>query len=588
MISARSRTAPDGTAVVDGNRRLTYAELERQADRLAAGLGRLGVGPGSCVALFLERSSEFIVSAYGTWKAGAAYLPIDVATPRDRTEFVLSDSGASTVITGTREAEALPAGPWQVVKLDRTGLAPDCPCTAIVDPEPESLAYVIYTSGSTGRPKGVELTHGNLANLVRWHLGAFEVTATDRASQIASVGFDAAVWEIWPHLAAGAALHIADEPTRRSPQHLRDWLVEQGITISFAPTVLAEQLIHLRWPRGTALRTLLTGADVLHRRPDHGLPFVLVNNYGPTECTVVATSGHVEPSANGDSTPSIGRPIANTTALILDDSLRPVAPGESGELCLAGAHVGRGYRHDAELTASRFVTIQFEASPPLRIYRTGDIVRLLDSGEIAFLGRRDRQIKIRGFRIEPAEIVAALDLVPEVDASAVVVRATRGAEPELVAYVVAADHALPTAPQLRAFLAARLPDYMVPSWFIRIGSPPVTLNGKLDEAALPPPRADNLLPGQADLVSGQVDGPLENRIAAIVRALLDVPSVGIRDNIFLVGGHSLLAMQLMSRIKQVFGVKLTLRQLFEHPTVEELTAAVARRTSVNKVGAGSS
>ena len=580
-------TEPDRTAIVDGDRLLTYRELEWQADLLAAGLSRLGVGPGSCVAVFLDRSPEFTTAAYAVWKAGAAYLPIDAATPPDRVQFVLSDACVSTVITRSREAAELPPGPWHTVKLDGPGLPLDKPSAAPMNPEPESLAYVIYTSGSTGLPKGVELTHANLANLVSWHVGTFGVTPADRASHVASVGFDAAVWEIWPHLAAGASVHVADEATRRSPQLLRDWLARQKITISFAPTVMAEQLIHLPWPAETALRTLLTGADVLHRRPAGGLPFALVNNYGPTECTVVATSGLVAPSANDCGTPTIGRPIANTTALVLDSSLKPVDAGEPGELCLAGAHVGRGYRHDDELTASRFVMIEPETGPPLRVYRTGDVVRLLDNSEIAFLGRLDRQVKIRGFRIEPAEIVAALNLVPQVKASAVVARATRGDEPELVAYIVAADHAPPTAPELRAFLASRLPDYMIPAWFVRIAVLPVTLNGKLDDAALPPACADNLLPGHAGALSGDVDGSAEDQVAEMVRVLLDVPAVGLRDNIFLIGGHSMLAMQLVSRIKQVFGVQLPLRLLFEHPTIEELAAAVTRRTSGRGVGAGS-
>ena len=197
--------------------------------------------------------------------------------------------------------------------------------------------------GSTGRPKGVEITHANLVNLVEWHVQAFDVTPVDRASHVAGLGFDAAVWEIWPHLAAGCSVHIADELTRRSPAALRDWLVAEAITISFVPTVLAEQLLHVAWPTQTALRTLLTGADTLNGRPSHELPFTLVNNYGPTECTVVATSGVVATRAAGDRRPSIGRPITNTTALILDDSLHMVTPGEPGELCLAGPSVGRSY-----------------------------------------------------------------------------------------------------------------------------------------------------------------------------------------------------------------------------------------------------
>ena len=299
MVSAHAASRPDRPAVIDPDgRHLTYRELQWRSGGLAVQLAADGVGPGSCVGVFLERSSEFVVAAYAVMRAGAAYLPLDVATPQDRLEFVLSDAGAEAVISDGRE---LPAGPWRTIQVDEPIAVPDAH-PGLDRSAPDDLAYVIYTSGSTGRPKGVELTHANLTNLVDWHVSAFGVVPTDRASQVASVGFDAAVWEIWPHLAAGAAVCITDEATRRSPQLLRDWLVAEKITIAFAPTVLAEQLIHLAWPAGTALRTLLTGADVLHRRPAAGLPFALVNNYGPTECTVVATSGTVDP-AQGDGHP---------------------------------------------------------------------------------------------------------------------------------------------------------------------------------------------------------------------------------------------------------------------------------------------
>lgn len=587
MISAHAAADPDRPAVTgpDG-RTLTFRELEERAGRLVARLAADGVGPGSCVAVLLERSSDFAVAALGVMRAGAAYLPLDPATPRDRLEFILSDAAAAAVVTGDREASLLPAGPWRTVDVHVD--VPSPRAAERVEPSapgPESLAYVIYTSGSTGRPKGVELTHANLSNLVDWHVGAFGVTAADRASQVASVGFDAAVWEIWPHLAAGASVSLADEATRRSPQLLRDWLVAEKITVAFAPTVLAEQLIQLSWPSHTALRVLLTGADVLHRQPPDGLPFTLVNNYGPTECTVVATSGRVDPGADGG-TPSIGRPIGDTTALLLDDALQPVAPGRVGELCLAGSLVGRGYRNDPQLTASRFVTLHRDSGRPLRVYRTGDLARLQDGGQIAFVGRVDRQVKLRGFRIEPAEVVAALDTVASVAAAAVVLRTAPEAEPELLAYVVAAEGASPTAAELREAAAARLPDYMVPGRFVGVDALPVTLNGKLDEAALPAPSADNLLPGQLVAETAGPDGSVEHRISVAVAHLLSVPSVDVRDNIFFLGGHSMLAMQLVARIKQEFGVKLTLRQLFEEPTVAAIAAAVVARTP-STTGAGS-
>ena len=597
LIRTRAAADPDRIAVADAAGALTYAELVRRAGRLAARLRAAEVAPGACVGVFLDRSPEFVVAACGILWAGAAYLPVDTTSPPDRVGFVLADADVATVVTSAHHQPRLPEGPWRPLVVDGPGPEGwNSHAAPLAASDPGDLAYVIYTSGSTGRPKGVELTHANLANLVDWHVTVFGVGPSDRASQVASVGFDAAVWEIWPHLAAGATVLFADDATRRSPQLLRDWLVEQKVTISFVPTVLAEQLIHLPWPGGTALRTLLTGADVLHRRPSGELPFRLVNNYGPTECTVVATSGAVAPETEGQTAPSIGRPITNTTALILDGALRPVPPGEPGELCLAGALVGRGYRNDPELTASRFVTVAAgdgAYAGDVRVYRTGDQVRLLENGEIAFLGRLDKQVKIRGFRIEPAEIVAAIDRFPGVAASAVVAHRTSDddpdapAEPELVAYVVTADGAAaPSAPDLRAFLASRLPEYMVPARFVGIDALPLTINGKLDESALPAKAAENLLQGQGDPAGGGA-GSVEEQIAAIVASLLKLPTIEPTENIFLVGGHSMLAMQLVLRIRQAFGVKLALRQVFEAPTVAGLAAEVTRRTSANAAAGGS-
>ncbi len=587
-IRAHAARDPHHVAAADAAGALTYADLVRQADDLASRLRAAGVRHGSCVGVFLDRSPEFVVAALGVLSAGAAYLPVDTASPRDRVGFVLTDADVAAVVTSAAQRPNLPEGTWGLLSIDGpAGDGSGRQAGSPVDVAPDDLAYVIYTSGSTGQPKGVELTHANLANLVDWHVTAFGVRRTDRASQVAGLGFDAAVWEIWPHLAAGAAVHFADDATRRSPHLLRDWLVDRKITISFVPTVLAEQVIHLPWPRSTALRAMLTGADVLHRRPSRELPFQLVNNYGPTECTVVATSGAVAPDGDGPTTPSIGRPIAGATALILDGALRPVPPGEAGELCLAGALVGRGYRNDPELTADRFVTVA-RGDAALRVYRTGDQVRLLDNGEIAFLGRLDKQVKIRGFRVEPAEIVAAVDRFPGVAASAVVARTTTEgdgdttAEPELVAYVVpAAEAAAPTGPDLRAFLASRLPEYMIPARFVSIDTLPLTINGKLDEAALPSRAAERLLPGQAGPggPGGSVAsvGTVEEQISGMVCSLLEVASIDPRENIFLAGGHSMLAMQLALRIRQAFGVKLTLRQVFVAPTVAGLTAEVESR-----------
>jgi amino acid adenylation domain-containing protein len=581
-VAYHAKVAPRQPAVVHGSTVLSYAELENRSNHIAEHLRAAEVGPQACVGLFFERSPDFVVAALAVLKAGAAYLPIDPAIPVDRRGFILSDSEATVVLTQRDKARDLPTGPWCTLELEDLAQPPArqrAPAPVQLTPAPDSLAYVIYTSGSTGRPKGVEITHANLVNLIEWHVRAFDVTPTDRASQVAGLGFDAAVWEIWPHLAAGCSVHIADELTRRSPAALRDWLVAEAITISFVPTVLAEQLLHVAWPTQTALRTLLTGADTLNGRPSHELPFTLVNNYGPTECTVVATSGVVATRAAGDRRPSIGRPITNTTALILDDSLHMVAPGEPGELCLAGPSVGRGYRNNPDLTRASFVSVALPSGPEVRVYRTGDRVRLLEDGEIEFLGRADDQIKIRGHRVELGEIAAWLHRYPGITACTVSPRSVDTLDTCLVGYVVVADGATPHATDIRHYLSVRLPDYMIPTSIVSVASLPTTPNGKIDRSALPAPTPDNLLPGHAAPLETSPADDLQQQIGALVTSLLYRPETGCseidaHENFFLLGGHSMLGVQLVSRIRQAFGVKLTLRQLFGGPTVAAVSAEV--------------
>jgi amino acid adenylation domain-containing protein len=577
-IAGRAIVAPSQLAVVDGMARLTYGDIERQSNLLAARLQEAGAGPDRCIGLFLERSAQFVVAALAVLKSGAAYLPLDPSNPADRVAGILSDAGAIVLLTDSRKAETLPAGAWRVIALDLPDEMGPVSLTQF-EIDPKSLAYLIYTSGSTGQPKGVEITHESLGNLIDWHQSAFGVTPADRASQVASLGFDAAVWEIWPYLTAGASVHMADELTRRSSQALQDWLVAEKISISFVPTALAEQLIRLSWPSETALRILLTGGDTLHHRPAADLPFVLVNNYGPTECTVVATSGVVSPEGAAGGPPSIGRPITNATTLILDDALRLVAPGEAGELCLGGALVGRGYRNRPELTASQFVTYVSELGEPLRIYRTGDRARLLENGEVAFLGRLDDQVKIRGYRIELGEIVASLNHHRGIEASLVAVRDIGDGGPTLVAYIVPAGDTRLTAPEIREFLAARLPDYMIPAFFVSIPELPMKANGKPDKAALPSPCADNLLPSKLGVSDAPVESNgLQQEISTMVAAMLGQPSIGAEENFFMAGGHSMLGVELVARIRDTFGVKLTLRQLFTAPTVAALAAEIAQHT----------
>jgi amino acid adenylation domain-containing protein len=558
---------------------LSYAELDRQANQLAHYLKSYGAGPERLVGLYLKRSPAFIVGALAALKSGAAYLPVDPASPPERIAFMLHDSGASVVVTSETLRTQLPNGLWQVVNLDRdaaqirnqSARAPE------TGSHPQDLAYVIYTSGSTGRPKGVEIAHSNLTNLVSWHTRTFHTGPADRAGFLAALGFDAAVWELWPYLTVGASIHIPKDGVRNDARALRDWLLEEKITVSFTVTAMAESMLVLEWPQDTSLRILLTGADSLRRRPSPDLPFTLVNNYGPTEYTVVATSGVVDLGGAANS-PSIGRPIDNTTAYVLDDAMRPLPPGESGELYLAGAGLARGYRNRPDLTDERFVPNPFSSGKEVRLYRTGDLVRVLLDGDLEFLGRVDEQVKIRGFRVEPGEIIEALNSCPGVQTSTVVARGEDAGEKRLIAYVVPRPgYAEPgsklTASLLRDHLHKLLPDYMIPAVIVKVDSIPSTVNGKVDRLALPEPTDTNTF-GEEGYIPPQ--SLVEERLAAIVAPLLRVTRVGVNDNFFLLGGHSLLGTQLISRISDSFGINLPLLSLFDHPTVAGMSAEIER------------
>ncbi len=569
-VTSQASETPDALAVTDTTLTLTYRELDRRAGRVADALRAFDVGPDTVVAICLDRSAAFVVAALGVLQAGAAYLPLDPATPPERLAFMLQDAAPRVTITDLRAAGRLPSAVWPRLDVYEAMARPGWAATRHDVPKQEHLAYVIYTSGSTGRPKGVEITHGSLANLVAWHRRAFGVTADDRAPLYASPAFDAAVWEIWPYLVSGASVHLPPEAVRTDPHALRDWLVAQSITIGFVPTPIAERLIALPWPTWTPLRTLLTGADTLHRYPPEGLPFTLVNNYGPTECTVVTTSGPVEPEPSGETLPAIGRPIDNVDVVVLDEAMRPVAPGAAGELHVGGAGLARGYRGRPDLTAERFVPHPDE--PGARLYRTGDRARLLGDGRVAFLGRVDDQLKIRGYRVEPDEIAAALGAQPGVAACSVVAR-DDGGERRLVAYVVPAPGAGLGREALTAALRRSLPDYMMPATFVTLAALPLTISGKVDRAALPAPDATNTL-RDGDVVAPRTD--VETELAAILSSLLGVDEVSVQDNFFMLGGHSLLGTQLIARVRDAFGVELSLRTLFDAPTIADLAAEIER------------
>jgi amino acid adenylation domain-containing protein len=579
LVALRADAAPEAIAVEAGSATLTYSELDTRANQLANRLVELGVGRETVVALALGRSAESVISSLAVLKAGGAYLPLDPAYPAERLAFMLNDAQPRVLITNSQVSRNLPTGPWSVIEIGADREVDRCSTLApLVKTVKDQLAYVIYTSGSTGQPKGVEVTIENLANLISWHQHAFEVSAKDRASHLASVGFDASVWEVWPYLTAGASLHLPDESTRVSPESLRDWLVANQITISFIPTALAEPLMQMDWPANTALRFLLTGADTLHRYPQKGLPFEIVNNYGPTECTVVTTSGRVN-SANEASDlatgglPTIGQPIANCEVFILDANLCQVAPGEAGEVYVGGLNVARGYRNRPDLTAEKFICDPFSDAQSVRLYRTGDLARYLPNGEIAYLGRADQQIKMLGYRIEPMEIEAAIDRHPAIASSAVVARGTNCSEKRLTAYITMRNGTTPSAAELREFLKTSLPDYMLPSIFARLDRLPLTANGKVDRAGLPEPTIGNTLRDDDFIAPGTA---IETRLAKILCSLLNISEVSVNDNFFLLGGHSLLGTQLIAKIRSAFGVDMALRTLFDAPSIAELSSEIER------------
>jgi len=579
LVREHATVTPDAIALVSASNKITYGELDARANKLACFLRSSGVGPEIPVAICMHRSIELAVAALGILKAGGAYVPLDPTYPANRISMLLEDSGAPLVLTELGLASNLPAGVWKSVVLDQLrdeyGLdrADDPRVSPVTNAEPGNLAYTIFTSGSTGRPKGVQVTHANLLNLVSWHQRAFNVTAADKATLHASPGFDASVWELWPYLAAGASVHVVDETLRAAPEALRDWIVAQGITISFLPTALAERMIDLYWPPESALRVLLTGADTLRRRPAKDLPFDLVNNYGPTECTVVTTSGRVQPGEGMYETPSIGRPIDQVSVHIVDQQLQPVPAGTAGELLIGGAGVARGYLNAPELTAEKFLPDPSSDNPAARMYRTGDLGRSLPDGQIEFLGRIDEQIKLMGYRIEPQEIIAVLSRYRNINDSFVTTYTDQSGNKRLVAYVVAATSERLKCSDLRTFLSGYLPDYMLPSTFVVVPELTRSAHGKLLSSVLPEPTASNILDDDSFEAP---QSPIEKHLAGFLAALLGVDRVGREDNFFTLGGHSLLGAQLIAKMQESFGVELSLLSLFEEPTVSGMAAEIER------------
>ncbi len=549
---------PAAEALRFGAEVLTYGELDARSNQLACHLQSLGVAPGGLVGVCLERSPELVVTLLAVVKAGAAYLPLDPAYPAERRAWMLEDAGASAVVT----RESLEADAGRIASLD--GDEP------VRQGSTDSLAYVMYTSGSTGRPKGIAIPQRAIVRLL-FATDYVELGPADRIAHLSNVSFDAATFEIWGALLHGGCLVGIARDVALSPRELAAELGRQRISAMFLTTALFNQVAR-EAPEGfRGLRHLLFGGEACDPRwvrevLAKGAPERLLHVYGPTESTTFALWHRVESVPEGAATVPIGRPLANTTAYVLDRRLQPAVPGAPGELFLGGDGLADGYWRRPELTAERFVPNPFARSAAeagSRLYRTGDLVRHRPDGSVEFMGRADHQVKIRGFRIEPGEIEAALATHPAVREAVVVARENGPGGRRLVAYVASTET---SARELRAFLAERLPDYMVPAAFVVLPALPLTPNGKVDRRALPDPEAPA---GDAGAYVAPRDRE-EEILAGLWSEVLGVPRVGAHDDFFELGGHSLLATQLVSRVRQAFGREVALAALFERPTVAGL------------------
>ncbi|MEU5837255.1 amino acid adenylation domain-containing protein [Streptomyces diacarni] len=572
QVAERARRTPDAPALTHSEGALTYAELELRANRLAHHLIALGVGRGMPVVLNLERKPQLIVAMLAVLKAGGAYVPTAPDTPPARLGHLLEETGTPVLLT-TGPHTAVPS-PTEVTVIDLDAAVPDiarCPVhTPQVEAGPDDLAYIVYTSGSTGRPKGVAVPHSALTDYCAWHNDALAVGPEDRGSSVVGLAFDVAVGEVWPYLCAGARVDQPDQETLDDPTALVEWFAERGTAVAYLPTPRIESLLDVPAITTTRLRTVLVIGDTLRRRPQPGLPFALVNAYGPAEATVAATQAVVEPlgPTAPPGLPTIGAPLYNTAAYVLDDRLCPVPVGVPGELYLAGAGLARGYLGRPGPTAERFVGCPF-GQPGSRMYRTGDIVRWLPDGALDFIGRSDNQIKLRGYRIELAEIESELIRHPDLAQVFVTVRESAPGRRYLVAYMVAARGAAPDPQHLAVHLAATLPEYMVPSTFVLLDALPLTANGKIDRRALPDPEP------AVDSGSAYVAprNETEKTLASVWSEVLGLERVGAHDKFFALGGDSISALQVVVRARRA-GLRLTSKDLFRRQTIAALGPAV--------------
>lgn len=585
LFEEQVERSPHATAVIAGTNTLTYRELDARANQLARFLQGRGVGPEVPVGLCLDRSLELAVAILGTLKAGGACVPLDPAYPPERLSYIVSDASCRLLLTLDHLRETLADSGTAAVALDTEWeiIARESNVALHTRPAPEQAAYVIYTSGSTGQSKGVVLTHAGLTNHALAAIDLYGLTAADRVLQFASLSFDISLEELFPTWSAGAAVVFRPDDETLADVSFTRWIEQERITVVDLPTAYwhewVNELALRKEPPPAPLRLVIVGGEKASGQAraawlaTGGERVRWVNTYGPTETSIIATA--YEPPASQVSNeihtdPPIGRPIANTTIYILDAHGEPLPVGVPGELYIGGAGVARGYLNRADLTASRFVTDPFSDRPDARLYRTGDRARWRADGSIEFVGRLDDQVKIRGFRVEPGEIENALERHPRIQKAVVLVSNERG-DQRLIAFVTHDEAApCPSAKELRGYLGTTLPHYMIPSAFVPIHELPLTPNGKVDRQALLKRATD--APEESEIVAPRTD--VEKELAAIWCDVLGLPTVGIRDDFFELGGYSLLVLKVWNRLAKSFGAHHPLNLIFRHRTIEELASVL--------------
>ena len=572
LVEAQAARTPDAVAVSYRDQRLTYAELDERADRLAARLHRLGVNRGAKVGVCAERSPELVVALLGVLKAGAAFVPLDPEHPAERLQYILRDAEIRVVVSHSPVRDQVPGDAESVVDLDVPETTPLEPSAVPVGPD--DVAYVIYTSGSTGTPKGVPNTHRGVVNRLLWGQETFRLTPVDRVLQKTPYSFDVSVWEFFWPLLSGARLVMAEPGGHRDPGYLRSVLLSERVTtVHFVPSMLRTFLDAVDLTEFTDLRLVFCSgealpADLARRFLEAELSCPLHNLYGPTEASIEVSHWICRLDDSPAGVP-IGRPIGNTELLIMDKAGQLAPVGVPGELWIGGVGVALGYLNLPELTAERFVRHPFSPDPAARVYRTGDLVRWRPDGAIDYVGRIDRQVKLRGLRIELGEIESVLTAHDSVASSVVVMREDSPGDQRLVAYCIPAPARVLEATELRRWCRSRLPGYMTPGRIIALDAFPLTQSGKVNHRALPRPTADRPAPDQ-DHAEPRSDA--ERLVAGIWADVLGQDRIDIHDNFFDLGGHSLLGSRLVNRISRELGVDLSLRILFTAPTVAQFAA----------------